>query len=301
MSLGKKKAKKRTEGKMQTSLKNNLFQQLQGKNTIEAVMILVHEFINRFGTRTLTASDLMSQLLPRGKACSWAMLDRNINLFCKQFYDTWEEDQDKLAFFDEVRFLIDSMPKKQDYKLPDNKLEYPSPQEAASRFVMCSLCWRVVPRRPLEKKTPLCHVHDIESTSPGYRRRARMKGQVEQIRMGLLKSLPVLTTLKFEQGVNLDNYVFGLCVNEDSPLPYLVRYLNSLAVSHGMPLGSGRKILEDLEAPIYISKLTPLMRDAFDFYLQDKGKHFRLNYVKLMTAEAWLEADDKRRHGGRRR
>ena len=259
------------------------------------------EFEKRFGTATITSTDLTKTLLPQGKANTWYMLDRNINLFCKQFYDTWDEDQDKVAFFDEIRFLIDSLPKKQDYKLPESRGEYPSPQEAASHFVTCSLCWRVVTRRPLEKKTPLCHVHDMESTSSEYRRRARMKGQVELIRMSLLKSLPVLTVLKFEKGIDIDSYVMGLCVNEDSPLSCLVEYLSSLAVSEGVSLGSAREILEALEAPIYTKKLTPLFVDAFDFYLMDRSKHFRLNYIKLLTAEAWLEVDSKRKHGGWRR
>jgi len=54
-----------------------------------------------------------------------------------------------------------------------------------------------------------------------------MKKQVEDIRLKLLKSLPALTKLKLEDGINLDEYVKSLCLSEQSPLTQLAKYLQS--------------------------------------------------------------------------
>lgn len=276
---------------------NNFKPQLIGKNAIEAARILAEEFIKLFGEEWGTVAEVVKQLLPRGKACSWGMLDRHINLFCKQFYENWETEQDKVAFFDEARFALESLPMKQDYKLPSEKEEYSSIQSATEHFTTCYLCWRSVLRKPLEKKTPLCHLHDIPSTSPEYRRRMRMKKRAEALKLALLKSLPALPLVKQSEGAELHEYVKSLCLNESSPLAHLVHYLRSL----NMPLYTGEEILRALEYPIYYDNLSPFIGEVWDYHLQDLGKHFKLNYIKLLAAEAWLRAESSCKHGGKRR
>ena len=91
-------------------MKSDLNQALQGKNTLEASQILAEAFFRRFGGKWGEVTEIQKSLVPRGKAVSWSGLDRNINLFCKQFYATWETDADKLGFWDEVRFLLHDLP-----------------------------------------------------------------------------------------------------------------------------------------------------------------------------------------------
>lgn len=270
---------------------------LNGKNTIEAALILSSEFVRRFGLDWGTPAEIAKALMPRGKANTWSALDKNINMFCKQFYASWETDAEKLNFWDEVRFTFSSLPMKRDYKPNEDREDYSSPQFIAQFFDTCSLCWRSVLRKPLEKKTPLCHLHDIPSTTPEYRKRARTKARAEAIKLELIKSLPPLFHLKKEMGEELNSYVKALCLNKSGALPHLASYLHSL----DMPLGTGREIMNALEAPIYHKKLSSLIAEAWEFYLDDRGQHFRLNYIKILTAEAWLRAEVERKHGGKRR
>jgi len=278
---------------------SELQQFFDGKNTLETARILANVFVASFGERWGTQRDILQSLLPKGRAGTWGELDRNINSFAKRFY---EQDEEKIRLLDEVRFAIQNLPQRQDYKPIAGKENYPSPQDTAYHFVLCSLCWRAVARRPLEKKPPLCHIHDLPSTNAEYRRRARMREQVEQRRFQLVKALPSLWTLRQEHKIDLDGYLQGLCLDPDSPLPYLARYLHSLSCPPlDLPLQTTKDIMEALEYPVYSQKLPPHIQEAWNCYLDDRSQHFRLNYVKLLTAEAWLEVDAKRQHGGKRR
>jgi hypothetical protein len=272
-----------------------------GKNTLESARILAETFVARFGDRWGTREDILKHLLPKGRANTWSDLDRHIHLFCRQFYVAYKEHSEKIEFFDQARFVIQDLPQKQDYKLFDGKEEYATPQDIAHHFVLCSLCWRSVARQVKEKKTPLCHTHDLPRTNPERRRRARMKGQVEEARLRLVKALPSLWELRQRQ-VDLTSYLQDLCLNLQGPLPYLASYLQSLSRPPlNLPLQTGREILQALEYPVYFRKIPPHIKEAWDCYLDDRSQHFRLNYVKILTAEAWLEVDAKRQHGGRRR
>ncbi|MDL2268600.1 hypothetical protein LJC71_11500 [Desulfosarcina sp. OttesenSCG-928-A07] len=285
---------------MNENLNINLREQLQGKNTIEAALFLSLEFVCRFGENWGIVSDLATHLLPKGRANSWAMLDRNINLFCKRFYGTWEQDEDKISFWDEVRFVLQTLPMKRDYKIDSEKQEekykLPNPESAAKYFVPCSLCWRSVYRLPLEKYTPLCHLHDIPSTFPEYRKRKRLKKHVEILKLKLIKSLPPLTDVKRKLGTEPSDYVKSLCLNSEY-LPHLAKYLCSLS----LPLNSNKEILEALEHPIYLNKIGAFKAQAWKYYLDDKAKHFLENYLKILAAEAWLRAEAEHKHGGKRR
>jgi hypothetical protein len=276
---------------------DKLYKLFIGKNTLELARTLADTFVACFGEHWGTKEDVLKCLLPKGRASTWGDLDRHINSFCKQFYKH-EQNAEVIRFLDNVRFVIQDLPQRQDYKLPESKEEYNSPQETAYHFVMCSLCWRAVPRRPLEKKTPLCHLHDLPSTNRDYRRRARMKAQVEQTKLQLVKALPGLMGLRHDDKVNLDKYVQDLC----HTLPYLARYLQSLTLlPHNLPLQTSRNVLQALEHPVYLHKLPSHLKEAWDCYLDDRSQHFRLNYVKLLTAEAWLKTDANHQHGGKRR
>ncbi|MDR1988234.1 MAG: hypothetical protein LBQ24_05935 [Candidatus Peribacteria bacterium] len=52
---------------------------------------------------------------------------------------------------------------------------------------------------------------------------------------------------------------------------------------------------------MYLHKLPSHIQEAWDCYLDDRSKHFRLNYVKVITAEAWLMVNSQCQHGGKRR
>jgi hypothetical protein len=299
-----------------------LFNLFLGKNTLETARILVDVFVGRFGECWGTREDILKSLLPKGRASTWGDLDKRINVFAKRFYqanmekdkeqgEEWNDEQndkrndelsEKIKFLDEIRFVLQDLPRRQDYKLPEGKEEYPTSKETAFHFVCCSLCWRSVVRLPLEKKTPLCHIHDLPSSSPAYRRRARMRAQVEVTKLRLVKALPSLFELRRGQGVELKNYLLDLCLSPASPLPYLVGYLQALSCTTLLlPLQTEKDILQALEYPIYFDKITARTKEAWDCYFDDRSQHFRLNYVRLLTAEAWLEVEAKSQHGGKRR
>lgn len=254
--------------------------QLIAKNTQEIARILADEFIRLYGEKWGKRAEILQCLMPRGKATTWSGLDRNINHFCKQFYKEWQEHENKVAFLDEARFALAALPMKQDYKLDESKPQYSKPEYIAQFFETCSLCWRSVLKRPLEKKTPLCHLHDLPSAHPEYRKRARTKKQMEALRLHLLKSLPPLIHLKKELGTELNDYTKTLCLNREGPLKHLTSYLYSL----NMPLNSGQDILQALEYPIYQKQLSKPILQAWTLHLEDRGKHFKLNYIKLLTA-----------------
>lgn len=282
--------------KPQPKKSNNLSQTFNGKNTLEVAHIFAQIFTHHFSENWGTTEEITQHLQPKGKISTWSNLDKYINVFCKQFYQDYELHNDKIQLIDEIRFTIQDLPQRLKYKLPDTKEEYKTPQETAEHFTLCSLCWRSVPRRPLEKKTPLCHIHDLPCSNSDYRRRARMKNQVELIKLRLTKSLPTLWELKRSKH-NLNEYLKDLCLNPNSPLPYLTSYLNSL----NLPLTTEKEILQALEYPVFYHKVQPSIQEAWDFYLEDRSKHFKLNYVKLLTAEAWLQTDAEKKHGGKRR
>jgi hypothetical protein len=279
----------------------DLFKQFQCKNTLEIARILALEFVNLFGNECGTQEQITNRLLPAGRAATYANLDRNINVFCKQFYSERDQHADKIEFLDQARFALQALPQKQDYKLPEHKSDYHTPQDLAEHFTFCSLCWRAVARHPLEKKTPLCHLHDLPSQAPEYRRRARLKKEVEALKLQLLETLPPLgavkAELKLKGQTDLTDYLQNLCLAPDSPLIFLSKYLHSL----NLPLDSPQDILQALEHPIYRDKLPPLMTEAWNFHFDDLGKHFKLAYLKLITAEAWLRTDAEHQHGGKRR
>jgi hypothetical protein len=282
-------------------LQNHLLTQFQGKNTLEIARILALEFVSRYGEECGTQEQIINYLLPAGRAATYANLDRNINMFCEQFYFERDQHADKIEFLDQARFALQALPQKLDYKLPENKTDYPTPQDIAEHFTFCSLCWRAVARRPLEKKTPLCHLHDLPSQAPEYRKRFRLKKEVEIIQLQLLETLPPLgvvkTELKLKGQTNLTDYLQDLCLSSSSPLIFLVQYLRSL----NLPLDCPQDILQALEHPIYQNKLSPLMTEAWNFHITDKSEHFKFAYIKLITAEAWLRAEAKNKHGGKRR
>lgn len=281
---------------------------LKGKNTIEAAHAISQAFISIFGTKYGTSQKITSKLILRGKSPTWASLDRSLNLFCRQFYESWEENKDKINFFDEIRFIIQNLPQRQDYKLPPQKIEFKDPEKAQEYFTICAHCWRTVFKKPLQKVKALCHLHDLPSTHSEYRKRERLKKHQELIKHSLLKSLPPLIHVKQEleaeqkQPINLNKYLQTECLKKDGSLPYLSKYLHSLAQKHGLPLSTGKDILQAWEYPIYQGqiKTIPIWQQAFDFYLTDLGEHFRLNYLRILNAEAWLRAEAEHSHGGKR-
>ena len=270
---------------------------LKGKNTIEAAHAISQVFIEKFGTKYDIAQEILSKLILRGKSPTWASLDRNLNLFCRQFYEDYEQHEDKINFFDEIRFIIQNLPQRQDYKFSDHKLEFKEPEKAQEYFTTCAHCWRTVFKKPLQKTTPLCHLHDFPSTHPTYRKLARTKKYAEQILFQILQSIPPLNLAKQAVRAEQNEYIKSLCLNEKGVLPYLASYFNSL----NMPLRTNKEIVEALEYPIQLNKASGILREAWEFYLADRAEHFKFNYLVMIRAEAWIRAEKERKHGGKRR
>jgi hypothetical protein len=97
-----------------------------GRNTLEVARILADGFVVRFGEHWGTQGEILRGLLPRGRACTWGELDKQINVFCKRFYLKHEEHAEVIQFLDEVRFVIQDLPQRQEYQPSADKADYPS-------------------------------------------------------------------------------------------------------------------------------------------------------------------------------
>ena len=298
-------------GRHELELRERLF----GKNTLQAGKILAEEFVRRFGEKDGTAEEVVKELLPAGRATRWEDLDRNITLFCKRFYATWDvfatgedgteqrvgeitrNDDAQVEFFDRVRYVLYSLPRQRDYKLPEQKAEYTTPSDIARNFVPCFLCWRSVARKPREKKTPLCHSHDLPSTHPEYRRRKRLRARMLEIQRELKRIVKTPAWVKQNTKIHPRNFFASMCISPNGYFPHLVQYLASL----DMPLSQLEDIMKALEHPVYFDKLSDLMREAWQFHFDDLGAYFELNYNRLIRAEAWLQAEAEYKHGGTRK
>lgn len=291
-----------------------LRERLLGKNTLQAGRIIAEEFISRFGETSGTVEEVTKRLLPAGRATRWEDLDLSINLFCKQYYAEWElvaqfpdgtehvlgksqrYGDEEVEFFDRVRFVLYSLPRQKDYKLPEHKAEYTTPSDLARNFVPCFLCWRSVARKPREKKTPLCHSHDLPSTHAEYRRRKRLRTRMLEIKRELRKTVHTPAWVKENTKIHPRDFFASMCISPNGYFPHLVRYLASL----NMPLDYPEDIMRALEHPVYFDKLSNLMKEAWQFHFDDLGAYFELNYDRLLRAEAWLQAEAEYQHGGKR-
>ena len=198
-----------------------------------------------------------------------------------------------------VKDVIDALPKKSIYKVAENisgnTVSYGTPKSIAEKFVTCDLCWRSVPKRIHSKKIHLCHVHDVSSTLPVRRRQKSLQKYIADIVIQL-KSRVMNPFTAARKGYHPAGYVWALCVDKNSPLPHLVNYLKSL----NMPLDSGENVLRALEYPLYLDKLDVLGRQAWEFYFEDRAAYLERHYARVLLAEAWLQADADRKHGGKR-
>lgn len=282
----------------------DLLERLFGKNTRQAARILAEEFVARFGTVSGTVHLLTKRLSLSGKAGTWAELGERILAVCKQDKDSWEIahltekriDSEEELFFYRVLDLIDALPKRRDYKASEKKAGYDDPKKIAESFVACELCWRSVPRLAHTKKIHLCHLHDVPSTSPAYRRRKHLQKYTSDFLEQLKQSVDAPDIAEQKFGYHPAGYVWALCVDANSPLRHLVGYLKSLA----MPLDSIENLVRALEHPVYLDKLDEPLRQAWEYYFEDRGAYFERHFKRVLLAEAWLRADAEHKHGGKR-
>jgi hypothetical protein len=283
-----------------------LLARLFGKNTRQATRIIAEEFVARFGEVSGTVDQLIRRLAPPGRARTWGELEERMSKMCwvdncfwirhlKKQPDVPEQE----LFFLRVKDVIGALAKKRDYKVAEKtsgkKVVYDSPKNIADSFVTCELCWRSVPKLVHTKKIHLCHLHDIPSTSPMYKRQKYLQEYVD----GIVKQLKLYVLPPFMvegKGHHPAAYVWALCVDKNSPLPHLVNYLQSL----NMPLDSVENIVRALEHPVYLDKFDEPVRQAWEFYFEDRGAYLERHYPRVLLAEAWLRADAEHKHGGKR-
>lgn len=298
-----------TSGREELALREELL----GKNTHQAARILAKEFVKRFGGHSGTVASITSRFVPAGRATSWQELDLNIVRFCETHYRTWElEDAfdiqtgkpcdplhpqgEELLFFERVAHVLQSLPRRLDYKVSDRNAGLIDPVEIARNFTTCHLCWRSVARKPLERKSPLCHLHDLPSSDGEYRRRKRMRVAMLDILRELSRTVP--SPARIKQSMSSPAYIVlrRMCRELNGPLPYLARYLASL----DLPREEAEDLMRALEHPLYFQKLSPVMREAWEIHFADRAAYFEYNYRMLLLAEAWLRAEAEYKHGGKR-
>ena len=297
--------------KDETALRDALI----GKNTMQATRIIADEFERRFAGKGRTAQDVLKALLFQGRAVSWAVLDRNICELCQRMNHLashlerirdslqpgWEDlpeiQHRQIEFFDKVRYILHSLPRRKDYKLSEKRADYGSPNEKAKGFEFCFLCWRSVPRVPMEKKTPLCYVHDMMSTSPEYRRRKNMRKRMLEILEDLDESVPTPDQVRKNSKLHPRDFYARQIRVLNGHFPALAEYL----YSSQLPCFDAESALRSLEHPMPFDKLPEPDKAAWEFYFADMAAYFELNYERLLLAEAWLRAEAEYRHGGKRR
>ena len=283
---------------------HNLLERLFGKTTRQAARIIAEEFVARFGTISGTVDLLTKRLSSPGRAGTWAELAERVLAVCKQDKGSWEIahldeknlDIEEESFFYRVIDVIDALPKRRDYKVSGKKAEDDTHKRIAEGFAICELCWRSVPVLAHTKKIHLCHVHDIPSTSPEYRRRKSLQKYLDNILEELNQSVVEPFRAEREFGCHPAGCVWALCVDANSPLRYLVDYLKSLA----MPLDSVENLVRALEHPVYLDKLDATLKRAWEFYFGDRGAYLERHFKRVILAEAWLRADAEHKHGGKR-
>ena len=206
----------------------DLLERLFGKNIRQAARIIAEEFVARFGTVSGTVDHLAKRLSPSGRAGTWAKLDERISKICWVDNCEWSirherqpDIPEEELFFLSVKDVIDALPKRRDYKAPENrtgkKIVHDTPKRIADNFVTCELCWRSVPKLDHRKKIHLCHLHDIPSASPEYRRRKSLQKHLHDIIEQLKQR--VMTPFRAERkGYHPAGYVWALCVDKNSQL-----------------------------------------------------------------------------------
>jgi hypothetical protein len=285
----------------------DLLERLFGKNTRQAARIIAEEFVARFGEVSGTVDLLTKRLSPPGRAGTWGELEERMSKICWVDNCPWsirhlnnqpDVPQEEL-FFLRVKDVIGALPKRRDYKISEKKsgkkIDYGSPKNIADNFVTCELCWRSVPKLVHTKKIHLCHLHDIPSTSPEYRRQKSLQKHIDGI-VSQLKSHVMDPLAAERKGYHPAGYVWALCVDKDSPLQHLVNYLKSLNI----PLDSVENVVRALEYPVYLNKFDEPVRLAWEFYFEDRGAYLERHYPRVLLAEAWLRADAEHKHGGKR-
>jgi hypothetical protein len=285
----------------------DLLERLFGKNTRQAARIIAEEFVTRFGEVSGTVDSLTRRLSPSGRAGTWGELEERMSKICWVDSCPWSirhlnnqpDVPEEESFFLRVKDVIGALPKRRDYKAAakksEKKIDYGNPQKIADNFVTCELCWRSVPKLVHIKKIHLCHLHDIPSTSPEYRRQKSLRKHIDGI-VSRLKSHVMNPWTAARKGYHPAGYVWALCVDKNSPLHHLVNYLKSL----NMPLDSVENVVRALEYPVYLDKLDEPVRQAWEFYFEDRGAYLERQYPRVLLAEAWLRADAEHKHGGKR-
>jgi hypothetical protein len=283
-----------------------LLERLLGVNTRQAARIIAEEFVARFGEISGTVEELTKRLSPPGRAGKWGELEKRMSQICWIDNCEWStrhlkqlDVPEEEAFFLRVMNVIGALPKRRHYRPAENKsgkkIEYGTPRDIADDFVVCGLCWRSVPKLVRTKKVHLCHLHDIPSTSPEYRRQKGLQKYIADI-VKELQSRVLEPSKAARKGYHPAGYVWALCVDKNSPLPYLVNYLQSL----NMPLDSVENLMRALEHPVYLDKFDEPVKKAWEFYFEDRGAYLEKHYERVLLAEAWLRADAEHKHGGKR-
>ena len=285
----------------------DLLERLFGKNTRQATRIIAEEFVARFGEVSGTVDMLTKRLSPSGRAGTWVELEERMSKICWvdncpwsiRHLDKQPDVPEEELFFLRVQDVISALPKRRDYIILEKKsgqeIAYDNPKNIAEHFVTCDLCWRSVPKLVHTKKIHVCHLHDIPSTSPSYRRQKSLQKYIDGI-VGQLKSSVMDPFTAGHKGYHPAGYVWALCVDGNSPLPHLVNYLKSLS----MPLDSVENVVRALEHPVYLDKFDAQVRQAWEFYFEDRGAYLERHYPRVLLAEAWLRADAEHTHGGKR-
>jgi hypothetical protein len=251
---------------------------------------------------------LTKRLSSPGRAGKWGELEKRMSKLC--WFDNFEwstrqpDNQPDVPeeewFFLRVMNVISALPKELDYRPAENKdgkkIDYDTPREIADNFVMCGLCWRSVPKLNRRKKIHLCHLHDMPSTSPEYRRQKALQKYAADIVNKLRISVLNPRTAEYDMGYHPAGYVWMLCVDKNSPLPHLVKYLQLL----NMPLDSLENVVRALEHPVCLDKFEESIRQAWEFYFEDRGAYLEKHFTRVLLAEAWLRANAEHQHGGKR-
>ena len=280
-----------------------LREELLGKNTIQAVEILARTYEATFEGAGGSAQEVRGILNPYGRAMHWEELDYNICQFCKylrvtygvrmgqkdsllgEYYAITSDIQLQHNFWDDVRYVLYSLPRRLDYKVDEQGF---NTTYNIANFRTCSLCWRSVLRWP-SKRPPLCHIHaKWDKRGSAYRARLRLQKKYAELWDGVRETVPNKHVVKFEMGKNPKEYYAELVLDKHGTLGHVAKYLHSLHV----PLDNPTDIARALDEPLSFLE-EDAVKTLWSQYFEDFGSHFNMMYLRLVGAETWLAVESR--------
>lgn len=269
------------------------FLQLLGKTPGQIRNMMIDKFVQQFALEA--QADQIMEVFPFQR--SW----RDLDLAITQLASSMEVEA-HLQFWDRMRYVIEALPKRQDY---GEKYQEGKSTESRQRwnFGTCKLCWRRVSHNTtlIRKTACYCFKHNISATYSIYRRHSRLARQLLTEQQPVAKRIMALVA-DCPSEAEAHKIMLDHLTTPNDCLPRLVEYLHR--VGHN---GTPESLLWAFHGPEseikelrYKEGLVAYIRYALDAkdLLDPTQSTFIFSIDEMSRAEAWLtllEQDGRRK------